>query len=332
MERILDRLSEVVPTAICGTIAQQGFVPYMLRDLVRLENRPVRLTEIAYEWCSVICQNHENFWNWKVLLLFCLEIGFRHLDFQCGSTEAYIRSSEHHRGLIDVVFKSQESEVIADLLHAWTMAGRYDPRTSALLGSCAGHLVGLQNLVPFSSRLRRLVIHSVETIGYAGFEGVGVERFIGLLNHLHVAVEDMDEKDNWAILLSDTIQSSEGAQHLSHWYWESLVELVVSESQWLPLDPARSLQIVTSLTEAKEWSKLECWVGIVWMVWGREAGGMIAEDLDRSTLLLFRQQPGATHKLERRMERWSQQCSRDVPESFKQICKQAHEATQQASP
>ena len=69
----------------------------MLRDLVRSGNRPERLAGMAYEWCSVICENHERLRDWAV-----------------------IARTERHRGLVDVVFKSQESEVTADLLHAWT--------------------------------------------------------------------------------------------------------------------------------------------------------------------------------------------------------------------
>jgi hypothetical protein len=301
----------------------------MLHDLVRLEIHPARLTEMAYEWCSVICKNHEIFEDWESLLLVCLEIGFRHFDLQCQSIEVRIDSSEHHRGLVDVVFKSQESEVIADLLQAWTMGGWHSEPGRTLLGSCAGHLVGLHNLVPFSSRLRRLVIRSVELIGYKGFEGVGVERLIGLLDHLHVAVEDMDEKGNWVKLLSDTIQSPEGTQRLSNRYWESLVELAVSKPWWLTLDPTHSLQIIVSLTEAEEWSKLECWMGIFWMGMSWEADAVPEGDLGHSMLLLFRQRPGSVQKLEQWIERCSQIRGDDIPESFKQICERAHEAAQQ---
>ena len=334
---ILNRLSKVVLSAINGTPIQREFIPHMLRDLVGLENRPERLTEIVYEWCSVICENRESLQDWESLLLFCLEIGFRHLDFQRRPIEAMIVHTEHHRELADVVFKSQESEAIADLLHAWTAESGSRGPAHALLGFCTGHLIGLHNLVPFSPRLRRLIIRSVELIGYEGFKGVGVEGFIGLLNYLHVAVEDMDEKANWRNLLLDTIQSWEGAQHLSHWYWESLVKLAVSESWRLRLDITRSLQIITSLAEAKEWSKLECWmgivcVGVVWTLLPWKANAMVEADLGHSILLLFRQRPGAVQKLERWMGRWGQKRGIDVPESFKQICKQAHEAAQRDAP
>jgi hypothetical protein len=114
-------------------------------------------------------------------------------DSRPGISEPVLTHTEHHRGLVDVVFKSQESEAIADLLHAWTAEILSMSRQHALLNICTGHLVGLHDLVPFSPRLRRLVIRFVGLIGYKGFEGVGVEGFIELLNHLHVTVEDMDE-------------------------------------------------------------------------------------------------------------------------------------------
>jgi len=318
-------------SAIVGTPARRAFIPYLLRDLIKLEYRPEYLTETLYQWCSVIYEKHELLQDWESLLLVCLEIGFRHLDFRTESIEANLTHTEHHRGLVDVVFKNQESESIADLLHAWTAKPKYSEWAPNLLGFCPAHLVGLHNLIPFSPRLRRLIIRSVEQLGYNGFEGVGVERFIGLLNHLDVTIEDMDEKKNWGKLLLGTIQSSGGTQHLSHWYWELLVELAVSELWWLRPDPARTLQVITSLTEAKEWDKLECWVGIVWMLLpdGLDSGN---GDLGHSMALLFRQRPGAAHKLEQWMEQWSQGVRRDVSESFKRAHERARQAAQQDGP
>ena len=327
----LHQISQAVLSAIDGTPARQAFILHVLRDLAKLECGPEFLAEIVYWWCSVIYEKRERIPDWESLLLVCLETGFRHLDFQTKFFEASLTHTEHHRGLVDIVFNSQESESIADLLHAWTAKHQHYGRAHELLDFCPAHLIGLHNLVPFSPRLRRLIIRSVELIGYKGFEGVGVERFVGLLNHLHVTVEDMDEKENWGKLFLDTIQSSEGIQYLSHWYWELLVELAVSESWWLRPDPACSLQIMTSLTEAKEWDKLECWVGIVWMLLpeGLDPG---EEDLGHSMALLFRQRPRAVQNLEQWIEQWSRGAHRDVPESFKQAHKQAHEAAQRDGP
>jgi len=335
MRPVANQLSKAVLSAINGTPIHLGFIPHMLCDLTKLETHPVCLTEAAYTWCSVVYENRQSLGDWESLLLVCLEIGFRHLDFQYLFTEARITHTEHHRGLVDVVFKSQESEVIADLLHAWTACNLPDELEGELLSSCAGHLAGLHNLVPFSLRLRRLAIRSVQYIGYKGFEGVGVESLAGLLNHLHVTAGDIDmgREFRWAKLLLETFQTSEGAQHVSYPYWELLAELAISESPWPESSGVvYSSQITTLLTEAQEWDKLECWIGAVWVAWPPAPGGTTEEDLDHVMVLLFRQRPGALQRLEQWMERWSRRDSGDIPESFKRICKQAHEAAQQDGP
>ena len=300
----------------------------MLHDLIRLETRHAHLTKIAYDWCSAICENRQILPDWESLLLTCLEIGFRHLDPQDRLSAVVLTHTEHRLEMVDVVFKSRKSETIADLLHAWVTGGTYEAPTYTLLGFCIGHLVGLHDVVPFSPRLRRLVIRSVECIGYGGFERVGVERFVELLNHLRVTVEDMNWKSVWIRHLLDTLQSSEAAQNLSPWYWELLVELGISELPLQGREIPYSPQIVSFLTEAQEWIKLECWIGIVWMVWPPGAGGMIKKDFDRSMVLLFRQRPGAAQKLKHWIEQWSERCGKDIPKSFQQIYKQAHGAAQ----
>jgi len=139
----------------------------------------------------------------------------------------------------------------------------------------------------------------------------------------------MDNESEWATLLVDTIRRT---HNLSQWYWELLVEFAVLWSHLLKLDPVHTLLIITSLTEAKEWSKLECWIGIIWMVFPREANSMAEGDLGNSILLLFRQRPGAVQKLEQWMERWSHQGFKKIPEAFKHICEQVHGAAQQDAP
>ena len=355
--RILDQLSKAILSAITGTHIQRESILHVLCHLIKLETCPKYLTVMAYDWCSAISENRQNLRDWETLLLISLEIGFRRLDIQ--DQYARLTHTEHHLKMVDVVFKSRESETIADLLHAWTAEGSENARAGTLVGIYAASLVGLHDLVPFSSRLRRLVIRSVGLFGYKGFEGVGVGvgGFIELLDHLHVTIEDMDGKSLWVRLLLDTLQSSEGAQRLSHWYWELLAELAISESRWPRSVIAYSPQITTFLTKAQEWSKLECWMGTVWMLWAPETAGTlmvwppmptavgIAEkDLKNSTLLLFRQRPGAVQKLEQWMKQWSQKRGKgipgwaeqnrgeDIPELFQRICKKAREAVRQDVP
>ena len=294
MEQILHQLSEAIRSAITDTETQRKFIPHVLHDLIGLETRPICLTEIAYGWCSVIYENRESLEDWKGLLLASLEIGFRHLDPQDWPTSHTLTHTEHHPEMVDVVFGSQNSEAIADLLHAWTIGHSL----SISLDTCTERLVCLDDLVPFSPRLRRLVIRSVELIGYGGFERVGVEGFVGLLNHLHVTVEDMDYQTKWLGLLLETLRTPEGARHLSYWYWELLVELTVSWSPWPGQDVTHNPQTTMFLVKAHEWSKLECWMGVVWILWPPKTEE--EDDLGRSIPLLFRQRPGAF----RRLEQW----------------------------
>jgi len=328
-EPILDRLSKAVLPVFndIPTWTRRKLIRAILSDLVRLETTPERLTEITYEWCSATCKDRGSFQYWEELPLLCLEIGFRRLDFRRQFIKATITHTEHHQILVDVVFRSQKSEVIADLLHAWTTTSDSHSPAVGFLRSCASHLVGLQNLVPSSPRLRRLVIRSVELTGYRVFEGVGVERFIEFLNHLYVTTEDLDDRSRWVELLVGTIQSSEAPQHLSHSYWELLAELAVS-SYWPKTDPTNGLRITTSLVEAEEWSRLECWTGVLWMLLPEDVDPT-EEDLGHSMTLLFRQRPGAVQKLEQWMERWGRENPNRVHKSFQQLCKQAHEEAKQ---
>ena len=300
----------------------------MLRDLIKLESRPRCLTELAYEWCSVICE-HQSSEDWESLLLDSLEIGFRHLDSRRRRIVwLHLVHTEHHRGLVDVVFKSKKSEAIADLLHAWTVRGWSHGPADTLLGTCAGHLIDLHDLMPFSSRLRRLIIRAVGLIGYKRFDEVGVERFVKLLNHLCVGVEDVEDSFKWMSLLLDTIQSPHGTRQLSDQSWELLVDLTISKSEEIHVTYAP--QVMGSLLESQEWDKLECWIGVVWMVWPPEARET-TEGIKCAMVSLFRCRPGAAQKLTRWMKQWSE-VKGVVPECFERICKQAHEAAQQAIP
>ena len=325
LEQILRQLSEAILLAVKGDRRQRRSIPLVLQDLAKLETRPTCLTLFAYEWCSAIHEGRRGLGDRESLLLICLELGFRHLDPQQPPTDITLTHTRHHRGLVNLVFKGQNSEAIGDFLHAWTMDDDLPEPAGEMVGICGGHLVGLHNLVPFSPRLRQLIIRFAERAGYKGFEGAGVEKLVELLDHLHVTVEEMDDTDKWASLLLDVIRSSEGPQRLSHCYWEFLVERAVFRG--LEFWNTDALKIAKSLIDAQEWDKLECWIGTVWMV--SESARITGEDLERSTLLLLRQRPGAAQKLEQWIERWSQ-ClpRRRFPELLRRILTQAHETAQ----
>jgi hypothetical protein len=79
---------------------------------------------------------------------------------------------------------------------------------------------------------------------------------------------------------------------------------------------------MSSLIDAREWNKLECWTGVIWIMWPQESDDT-AEALKSATTLLFRPQPGAIPKLTGWIEKWAGGhpwgC---IPRSFQQICEQ----------
>jgi hypothetical protein len=81
----------------------------------------------------VIWENRESFWIGRVFSLSVWRLVSVTL-ISSATYRSWITHTEHHRGLVDVVFESQESEAIADLLHAWTMKSGLG-RHVALLGS-----------------------------------------------------------------------------------------------------------------------------------------------------------------------------------------------------
>jgi len=300
----------------------------LLRCLSKSGTQTTHLTEMAYEWCSVVYENYSSLEDGEELLLLSLEIGFRHLNPEYPRISAKLTHTEYHIQLAEIVFESEDGEAIADLLHAWTStSSSHEPYTS--LNICAKYLIGLHHLHPFSSRLRQLIIYAIPLIGYQEFKQVGFEGFVELLDDLQVHVEVTDVEGKWPRFLLDIIQSSEGIQNLSPLYWELLVRFAVSQS-WVLEDSTYSPHTMISLKEAEEWDKLECWMGVVWMSWPPKGGKTTEEDLGPMTLSLFHQQPGAVQKLEKWMEQWADGW-RQIPESFQQICKQAHdEAAQEA--
>ena len=320
LEQILYQLSKAIVSAISATQPIGKPIQDVLSDLKRLENRPRCLTEMAYKWCSVICQNYQSLGDASLLPL-ALRAGFRHLDPRAPRIPGELTHTEHHRELVGFILGGGDSEAIADLLRAWTSHGP----ALKLLSTCTGHLVDLHNRMYCSSRLRRLVIRSTELICHKGFEEGGIGKFVEFLNHLRVGVEDMINRTSWASILLYTIQSSKGARLLSNHSWELLVELTILRSWW-PRGHTYNPQVTVSLLEAREWDKLECWMGVVWMAWPPQIDAKTG-DVERAMILLLRQRPGAVQKLTQWMKQWSEGYE-EVPEVFQRICKQPHEMAQ----
>ena len=302
---------------------QCRLLQYILCGLVGMENQPDWLTKMAYKWCSVICENYQNLADGQNLLHICLEIGFRYHYPKGSWTMQRLTHTKYHHNLANIIFTSGNNEAIADLLVAWTLGHRF-PRPHGPLNTCVGYFIHFQKLQPFSSRLRQLLIHSIGVIGYEGFEEVGVEVFISLLDSLHVEVNDVEHEEEWIRLILGAIQSSEATQHLSCHYWDLLVELAIIASQWPELYPTYNPWVTRFLKDAQEWDKLKCWLGVVWMVWPPKGDETMEKDLECGMLSLFHQQPSAIQKLQQWMGQWDEMFKLGIPKAFEQICNRAH--------
>ena len=148
---------------------------------------------------------------------------------------------------------------------------------------------------------------------------VGSEKFVGLLNYLRVGVEDVNVLSQWASLLLEIIRTPEGAQHLAIQSWEVLVELAISGAGiWGSEDFIYDPQVTDILLGAQEWDKLECWVGVIWVLWPPEIDNTQG-DLVRAMVSLLRRRPGAAQKVAGWMIRFSGESRGDVPTSFLQV-------------
>ena len=267
----------------------------------------------------MVCEHYDSLRDGKDLLFLSLELGFRHLPPEDRRIGARLTHKDHHQQMTGIVFKDGSSETIADFLHAWASSSDFhQPHPS--LNMCASDLVDLQNLHPFSQRLRQCIIHSIRLIGYQPFKQVEAGRFIGLLNGLDLCAKDIDvnAKVQWARILLDTIQSPEGAQHLLHSYWELLVELSISVSQYLK-EIDWNPDIMTSLEANQKWDKLEYWIKIAWIVWPLEDSVLAEGDFECMKQLLTHEKPDVVEKLGQWMKQWSPELHRTIPRAFQQI-------------
>ena len=272
----------------------------------------------------MIWQNRENLQGWETLLLLSLQVGFRHLDPQ-DSLIVDLAHTKHHQEFVNTVFEGSQSEAVADLLCALSLVNASHQLTHPLANISPTYIIDLRRRVtlPLSLRLRQLFISSIEFIGFKGFEEAEAESFVELLNDLCIGVEDVKQGSTWTSILLETIQSPEGVQSLDVRSWELLVELTTAHS-WILEDITYSPYVTSSLLKAEEWDKLECWMGVIWMVWPPTADG-ITEGFGHTISSLFRQRPHAVQKLTRWMEQWSKECEAEVPDVFYQVCEQGCE-------
>lgn len=303
----------------------------MLSPLRGLENPPWILAVKAYEWCPLVW---ERGWTEADIFLLPLEIGLRHLDpSKPLEWQEEDTVDPHHikysKELLKMVFTSGDYQAIADLLQALTIKSRgLDSYT--VLRRCTSHIVSLdKSEISSLQRLRRLVIRSVEVTGYEEFKGAEPGRFIELLNHLRVSTKDVDSPHEWVSMLVKTIQTPEEIPPLDLHVWQFLHSITTLEGRqlWFEYKP----EVMSSLRDAGEWGKLECWLVFVWNLRFSIGGGDIQTgELENSTRSLFQHGHGA--RLRQRVVEWSGVTGVPLPASFEDpISTQCKARTFQAS-
>ena len=91
-----------------------------------------------------------------------------------------------------------------------------------------------------------------------------------------------------------------------------------------PSQTIEVLRIMVSLEEEEEWDRLECWMGLIWLLLSPTVNSP-PEDLERVMLSLLREQPSAGKKI----EQWLQHQTAAPPHKPKcleflwSICEQA---------
>ena len=300
----------------------------VLTLLTKLENRPWILTEMAYALCALVWENRDRYHFWGDFILFSLRVAFRNYDPLDGWHKGDLIHTQSHRELAVKVFESGNSEPISDLLCTLIMRLKQRPLVHSL--DICKYIVGLPNRIamPFSPRLRRLLLRVIECIGVNGFKEVGVENFVWLVDRLGTEAQERDLPDGWGSILLDVVQTPGAHRHLALPSWELLTELASKPRLWNP--PPYASEVTVSLLDDQEWDKLECWlvvVPVLWHWWIDDRAEEVLRLRHALKSLIFQQQHDAFRQLKQRMEQRIHKCG--VPgalKTFKRICKVKPEA------
>jgi hypothetical protein len=258
--------------------------------------------------------------HYVALLPTTLEIGFRLVT--CGGTRPalHLNHTFHHDQVFEGAFSNGNDDLIADAVSAWAVDG-----DQVLRGSYRHYLAKrMERDTPFSPRLRRVIIHTIELIGRREYEHfplikpevAGLET-IHLLNRLEVDVDDMAEIHVWAELLHRVICSPVGLEILSSHYWRLLDKLDLARSPiWMGALGLLDLETMRSLEKAKDWEKLEVWMMVIWHRLTPSTRDSFAEDVEQATRELLLQRTSA-------LPRFKDLCKHAMPPfGLLQICEE----------
>lgn len=307
------------------------YLGHLLDFLAAWENPPPTFDLMGYLWCSVISQKlgeldrgkpalenqlspfrpdpthsqDEAADKYAQLLLKTLKFGFRQPELCCLP----LTHTPYHHWMFDVLFASDDDEVIADAVWAWVM-----DRREATTGSCARRLsVRMERDTPLSHRLRQAVVRVVE--GNKPTADGPESDIARLLNRLALDVGDMGDREKWRQLLVDVIRSPTGREALSSHNWCLLGELSLARASDSFELCGLDMEVLRLLHVGQNWGKLEMWMLAVWSSLKPKHEEWV-EGIKRMTLGLLQQQRSALQKFEALCEHNECAC-RDL---LRQIC------------
>jgi len=349
------------------------YLEYLLNFLAAWKERPACLTPMAYQWCSAFSEmaigdgQHGTYisrprfmgfgdkrpegrfsgvgpgcdrihcvhgprrnlkpYEYVYLPIKALEIGFRLA--RPTRYQPAIYHTSHHNWMFEVAFSSDDDEIIADAVYAWIARSDNTPA-----GSFAHYFAKrVENTTPFTTRLREAGIHAIYHIQSSEFTVSALET-VRLLNRLEadIAACGGPFASSWVHRLTRVIRSPSGFENLSSHNWRLLGKLTL-HAPYVERFALRDMEVMRSLEGAKDWERLEVWMGIMWGSLGSSpspAANDSTEDvptpesvegIEQATLKLLSRQPSALQRFENICEGYG--ISRRYRDKLKGICDRA---------
>ena len=170
----------------------------------------------AYGWCLMIWENRESYKDWETLVLLSLEVGLRH-KYSHRISRTSFTGGELHQGVRDMVLRSNNTEAVTDLVWASLM---FDETGALGLSICADYIIDHHGKItePSSRYLRSFFTEYVTQMGSDAPERVGREKFVELLNGLHIDVGEVWpwQRMSWGAILMEIIWSTEAQIGRAH--------------------------------------------------------------------------------------------------------------------
>lgn len=237
-----------------------------------LENQPRDLAEACFRGagpcCDLIRSDYTSHYthgsprlpiphDYAALVSAILEIGFRNTRLGLGRQNVHLNHTFHHERIFEIVFSSDDDELIADAICVCVVDGDNAPP-----GLCARYFTKrMERDTPLSQRLRRVGIYAIERTWRHDLAMLGLE-ILPLLDRLDIGADDVHDETEWVQLLMDVIRLPPGVEALPSHYWCLLAEMVIAAGGFVDFE-WRDVEVMRLLKETRDWNRLVIWMTAV---------------------------------------------------------------------